>query len=195
MIKLGLTGSIGMGKSTTAAAFRRAGVPVYDADATVHALYAGAAAPLIEAAFPGTVRDGAVVREELARQVLGQPEALARLESIVHPLVEAAEAEFVASAEAEQHPVVVLDIPLLYEIRAESRLDKVLVVSAPAEMQRERVLGRPGMSEERLGQILARQVPDEEKRRRADFIVDTSRSVEDAEAQIRAILQVLKTGA
>jgi dephospho-CoA kinase len=194
MIKLGLTGSIGMGKSTTAAAFRRAGVPVYDADATVHALYAGAAAPLIEAAFPGTVRDGAVVREDLARQVLGRPEALARLEAIVHPLVETAEAEFVASAEAQQHLVVVLDIPLLYEIGAESRLDKVLVVSAPVEMQRERVLARPGMSEERLAQILARQVPDEEKRRRADFVVDTSHSIEDAEAQVRAILQVLKTG-
>ncbi|MDR3493065.1 MAG: dephospho-CoA kinase [Ancalomicrobiaceae bacterium] len=195
MIRLGLTGSIGMGKSTTAAMFARVGVPVYDADATVHALYRGAAAPLIEAAFPGTVRDGVVVREELAKRVLGRPEALARLEAIVHPLAEAAEAEFLAEAAANAEPIVVLDIPLLFEVGAERRVDKVVVVSAPAEMQRARVLDRAGMTEERLSQILSRQVPDEEKRRRADFIVDTSRDFAEAEAQVRAILDVLKTTA
>jgi dephospho-CoA kinase len=193
MIILGLTGSIGMGKSTTAAMFARAGVPVHDADATVHALYSGAAVPLIEAAFPGTTLNGEVSREELARRVFGKPEEIARLEAIVHPLVRAAEAAFLETARAEKHPVVVLDIPLLFETKAEARVDKIVVVTAPAEVQRERVLAR-GVNEMRLNQILERQMPDAEKQARADFVVDTSRGLAHAEAEVTAILNAVTRG-
>jgi dephospho-CoA kinase len=191
MFVLGLTGSIGMGKSTTASFFAEAGVPVYDADAAVHALYEGKAVAPIEAAFPGTTRDGMVDREELARRVLGDPAALKRLEAIVHPLVRQAQADFIREAQASGAKVAVVDIPLLFETKGEERLDAVLVVSAPADVQRARVLARPGMSAERLDAILAKQMPDAEKRRRADFVVDTSRGFDDARAQVHAILDAV----
>jgi len=187
MIILGLTGSIGMGKSTTAAMFARLGIPVHDSDATVHALYRGPAVAAIEAAFPGTTADGAVSREALGARVFGQPEAIARLEAIVHPLVRTAETTFLDEARAAGHPVVVLDIPLLYETHATDRVDKVLVVTAPEAMQRDRVLAR-GISDERLAHIRARQMPDADKRARADYVIDTSNGLQAAEAQVRAVL-------
>jgi dephospho-CoA kinase len=190
MIILGLTGSIGMGKSTTARTFADFGVPVHDSDATVHALYRGAAVPLIEAAFPGTTADGEVRRDELGRRVFGRPEEIARLEGIVHPLVHEAKVAFLAKARDEDRPVVVLDIPLLFETGSEAGVDKVVVVTAPADIQRDRVLAR-GVSEDRLAQIRARQLPDAEKRARADFIVDTSNGPEAAAAQVRDILLAL----
>jgi dephospho-CoA kinase len=188
MIVLGLTGSIGMGKSTTAKFFAEEGVPVHDADATVHRLYESEAVAAIEAAFPGTTTDGKVDRPKLAARVLGDDEARKRLEAIVHPLVRESETKFLSEARARQAPVVVLDIPLLYETGGEQRVDAVVVVSAPPEVQRERVLARPGMTEERFAQILAAQVPDAEKRRRADFVVDTSQGFDAARAQVRDIL-------
>jgi dephospho-CoA kinase len=188
MIVLGLTGSIGMGKSTTAKMFREAGVPVHDSDETVHRLYAGKAAPLIEEAFPGTGRDGAVDRAQLAAQVLGRPEAMKKLEAIIHPLVRADADAFVARHRDEGAPLVVLDIPLLFETGGRGRVDKVVVVTAPAEIQRERVLARPGMTEERLAAILASQVPDAEKRRQADFIIDSSQGLESARAEVARII-------
>jgi dephospho-CoA kinase len=188
MIVLGLTGSIGMGKSTTAKMFREAGVPVHDSDETVHRLYAGKAAPLIEEAFPGTVRDGAVDRAQLAAQVLGRPDAMRKLEAIIHPLVRADADAFVARHRAAKAPLVVLDIPLLFETGGRSRVDKVVVVTAPAEVQRERVLARPGMTEEKLAAILASQVPDAEKRRQADFIIDSSQGLESARAEVARII-------
>lgn len=188
---LGLTGSIGMGKSATAALFRRAGAPVHDADATVHALYAGEAAPLIEAAFPGATRDGVVDRAALGPMVIGKPEAMARLEAIVHPLVTAERERFLARARASGASIAVLDIPLLFETGGERFCDAVCVVTAPAEVQRERVLARPGMTEEKLAGILARQMPDAEKRARAHFLVDTSRGFPSAERQVRDILRAL----
>jgi dephospho-CoA kinase len=190
MIILGLTGSIGMGKSTTAKMFAAAGIPVHDSDATVHALYSGAAVPLIEAAFPGTTSDGVVDRVELGKRVFGQPDEIGRLEAIVHPLVQAAEAAFIAEARQASQPVVLLDIPLLFETGGAARVDKVVVVTAPQDVQRVRVLAR-GVSEERLAQIRARQMPDADKRARADFIIDTGRGLADAEAQVRAILAEL----
>jgi dephospho-CoA kinase len=188
MIVLGLTGSIGMGKSTTAKMFREAGVPVHDSDETVHRLYAGKAAPLIEEAFPGTVRDGAVDRAQLAAQVLGRPDAMRKLEAIIHPLVRADADAFVARHRAAKAPLVVLDIPLLFETGGRSRVDKVVVVTAPAEVQRERVLARPGMTEEKLAAILASQVPDAEKRWQADFIIDSSQGLEAARAEVARII-------
>jgi dephospho-CoA kinase len=188
MIVLGLTGSIGMGKSTTAKFFAEEGVPVHDADATVHRLYENDAAAAIEAAFPGTTSGGRVDRPKLAARVLGDDTARKRLETIVHPLVRESETKFLSEARARRAPVVVLDIPLLYETGGEQRVDAVVVVSAPAEVQRERVLARPGMTEERFTQILAAQVPDAEKRRRADFVVDTSQGFDAARAQVRDIL-------
>ena len=188
---LGLTGSIGMGKSTTSAMFRAAGVPVHDADQAVHDLYAGAAAPQIEAAFPGTTANGGVDRARLSTAVLGRPEALARLEAIVHPLVRAEEQAFLARARKSGATVAVLDVPLLLETGGEGRCDAVVVVTAPVEVQRKRVLGRPGMSEEKLAAILARQMPDAEKRRRAHFLVDTSRGLVAAERQVRSILNAV----
>lgn len=188
---LGLTGSIGMGKSTTSAMFRAAGVPVHDADQAVHALYAGAAAPQIEAAFPGTAAGGMVDRAKLAAAVLGRPEALARLESIIHPLVRAAEQDFVAQCRRAGAPVAVLDVPLLLETGGESRCDAVVVVTAPAEVQRRRVLARPGMTEDKFAAILARQMPDAQKRRRSHFLVDTSRGLVAAQRQVRSILNAV----
>jgi dephospho-CoA kinase len=188
---LGLTGSIGMGKSKTSAMFRAAGVPVHDADRAVHQLYAGAAAAPIEAAFPGTVSAGAVDRARLSAAVLGRPEALARLEGIVHPLVRAQEEAFLAQCRRSGASVAVLDIPLLLETGGDSRVDAVVVITAPAQVQRERVLARPGMTAEKLGAILARQMPDAEKRRRAHFLVDTSRGLMAAERQVGSILAAL----
>lgn len=192
MIRLGLTGSIGMGKSTTADFFRAAGVPVHDADATVHALYRGPAVAPIEAAFPGTTRDGAVDRALLATRVLGDEAAVRRLEAIVHPLVREAETAFLAKARAEGRRLVLLDIPLLFETGGEARLDAIVTVSAPAEVQRARVLARPGMSEAKFEQIIARQIPDAEKRRRAHFVVDTGRGLDPARRQVAGILRALQ---
>jgi dephospho-CoA kinase len=188
---LGLTGSIGMGKSATAEMFRRLGIPVHDADSTVHALYRGEAVPLIEAAFPGSTHDGVVDRAILGARVLGHADALKRLETIVHPLVRQAEQGFVASQVARGAPLVVLDIPLLLETGGETRCDAVLVVTAPAPIQRARVLARPGMDATRLDAILTKQMPDAEKRRRAHFLVDTSRGFASAEGQVRAIVRAL----
>lgn len=189
MIVLGLTGSIGMGKSTAARLFGDEGVPVFEADAAVHALYKGAAVPLIEAAFPGTTRDGEVDRAVLARAVLDDPEALMRLEALVHPLVRESENAFVEGARAAGAPLVVLDIPLLFEKGGEDRTDLVAVVSAPPEIQRERVLGRPGMTEEKFESILARQMPDAEKRARADIVIDTSGPVEQTRRIVQEIVR------
>jgi dephospho-CoA kinase len=191
MIVLGLTGSIGMGKSTTAKLFTEAGVPVHDSDEAVHRLYRGEAAPLVEAAFPGTVVDGVVDRAELSKHVVGNAEAIAKLEKIVHPLVRADADRFVAQNRAAGAPLVVLDIPLLFETGGTGRVDRIVVVSAPADMQRERVLSRPGMTEEKFEAILRRQTPDEEKRRRADFVIDTSRGIEAARDQVGAIIREL----
>lgn len=191
MIVLGLTGSIGMGKSTVGRMFADAGVPVHDSDEAVHRLYAGRAVPLIEAAFPGTVVDGSVDRQLLAGHVLGDGAALKRLEAIVHPLVRADADDFVALNRAGNAALVVLDIPLLFETGGRSRVDRVVVVSAPEEIQRRRVLARPGMSEEKLAAILARQVPDAEKREQADFVIDTSGSLEATRAAVGGIIAEL----
>ncbi|CAN0654672.1 Dephospho-CoA kinase [Nitratireductor aquimarinus] len=188
---LGLTGSIGMGKSTTGRMFVEEGVPVYDSDAAVHRLYAGAAAPLIEARFPGTVVDGAVDRERLARAVLGKPEAFKALEEIIHPLVRQDADAFVAENRQKGTPIVVLDIPLLFETGGEDRVDRIVVVTAPAEEQRSRVLSRPGMTEEKFAAILARQVPDAEKRARADFIIDTGNGMEAARDAVKSVIAAL----
>lgn len=191
MFVLGLTGSLGMGKSTTARFFAEAGVPVHDADAVVHKLYEGEAVRAIEAAFPGTTEGGKVDRTRLAARVLNDPAALKRLEEIVHPLVHEAERRLLAEAQARGEKVAVLDIPLLFETGGDERCDAVVVVSAPAEVQRARVLERPGMTIEKLESILAKQMPDAEKRARADFVVDTSQGFEAARAQVRAILDAV----
>jgi dephospho-CoA kinase len=187
MFVIGLTGSIAMGKTTTARLFADEGVPVHDADAAVHKLYAGEAAGLIEAAFPGSTRNGTVDRVQLGKQVTGDPTALRRLEEIVHPLVRNAEKKFLRDAEIAGAKIVVLDVPLLFETRGDGRVDATVVVSAPAELQRERVLER-GVSLERLEALLGRQMPDAEKRRRADFVVDSGQGVEHARTQVRQIL-------
>ena len=191
MLLLGLTGSIGTGKSTTAKMFAAQGIPVNDADQVVHELYAGEAVPLIEAAFPGTTADGKVDRALLARQLIDNPEGFKRLEAIVHPLVRQKEVAFLEQERAKGTPAVLLDIPLLYETGGESRLDKVIVVTCSPETQAERVLARPGMTEEKFKSILARQVPDAEKRQRADFIVDTEHGMDAARVQVRDILTKL----
>ena len=180
-----------MGKSATAAIFRRFGVPVHDADAAVHRLYQGQAAPLIEAAFPGTVAAGIVDRAALSTLVVGFPERIAVLESIIHPLVREEERDFLAGAAAARAAVAVLDIPLLYETGGEARCDAVLVVTAALHVQRERVLARAGMNAEKFDAILAKQMPDEEKRRRAHFVVDTGRGHASAERQVSDILRAL----
>lgn len=185
---LGLTGSIGMGKSTTAKLFAEAGVPVYDADAAVHQLYEGEAAPAIEAAFPGTTTNGKVDRSKLSARVVHDPAAIKRLEQIVHPMLGASRQKFFAAAEAARAPVVVLDIPLLFETGGEKRVDAVVVVSTSPELQRERVLARGTMDEAKLDAIIAKQTPDAEKRKRADFVVDTSHGLEPVRAQIKHIL-------
>lgn len=191
MIVLGLTGSIGMGKSATAQMFRDAGVPVHDADETVHRLYAGRAAPLIAAAFPGAVEKGVVDRRKLAGIVLRDAAALKRLERIIHPLVREDEAAFVEERRNLGAPLIVVDIPLLFEVGAERRVDRILVVSAPADIQRQRVLSRPGMTEAKFAAILAKQVPDGEKRARADFVIDTSQGIEAARAAVARIVEEL----
>ncbi|MCG2631372.1 dephospho-CoA kinase [Bradyrhizobium sp. WYCCWR 13023] len=185
---LGLTGSIGMGKSTTAKLFAEAGVPVYDADAAVHQLYEGEAAPAIEAAFPGTTANGKVDRPKLSARVVHDPAAINQLEQIVHPMLGASRQKFFADAEAAKAPVVVLDIPLLFETGGEKRVDAVVVVSTSPEIQRERVLARGTMDEAKLEAIIAKQMPDAEKRKRADFVVDTSHGLEPVRAQITHIL-------
>jgi dephospho-CoA kinase len=193
MFVLGLTGSLGMGKTTTARFFAEEAVPVHDADAVVHRLYEGEAVAAIEAAFPGTTAAGKVDRDKLAARVLGDDAALKRLEAIVHPLVHAAERRLLAEAEARGEKVAVLDIPLLFETGSDRRVDAVVVVSAPPEVQRTRVLARPGMTMAKFEAILAKQMPDAEKRRRADFVVDSSRGFEAARAQVRAILDAVAT--
>ena len=187
MFVIGLTGSIAMGKTTTTRLFAEEGVPVHDADAAVHRLYEGKAVPLIEAEFPGVTKDGRVDRTALGQRVLGDAPALQRLERIVHPLARKASDQFLKEAEAKGAPVVVLDIPLLFETGGESRVDATVVVSAPPEMQRARVLER-GVPLERLEAVLQRQMPDAEKRRRADFVVDSAHGMEHARAQVRQIL-------
>lgn len=191
MFILGLTGSLGMGKSTAAKFFAEEGVPVHDADAVVHQLYDGEATAAIEAAFPGTTADGKVDRGKLGAHLIAHPGDFKRLEAIVHPLVQAAEKKFLA-AHADA-PVVVLDIPLLYETAAEARCDAVVVVSAPPDIQRARVFNRPGMTDERFESIVSRQVPDAVKRERADFIVDSGQSFDHARAQVREILRAVST--
>ncbi len=195
MLILGLTGSIGMGKSTTAAMFEAEGVPVYDSDAAVHALYAagGAAVAPVEAAFPGVLTDGAIDRAKLSAKVVGNPEAMAKLEAIVHPLVGADRIGFFQKAQAEGRDIVALDVPLLFETGGEKSVHKVVVVSAPPEVQRARVLARPEMTPEKFEAILARQLPDAEKRARADFVIDTGQGVEHARQQVRDLLTLLRT--
>ncbi|TKT82803.1 dephospho-CoA kinase [Aquamicrobium sp. LC103] len=191
MIVLGLTGSIGMGKSTTARMFADAGVPVHDSDETVHRLYSGEAAPLIEARFPGVVTKGSVDRLKLAAAVLGDAAALRDLEAIIHPLVRADADAFLARNRNVGTPLVVLDIPLLFETNGTGRVDRIAVVSAPADVQRERVLARPGMTVGKFEAILAKQVPDEEKRRRADFVIDTGQGMEAARQAVIGIVAEL----
>lgn len=193
MFILGLTGSLGMGKSTTARFFAEQGVPVHDADAAVHALYEGAAVPLIEAAFPGTTGGGKVDRDKLGKRVLGDAAAIKKLEAIVHPLVRAAEVQFLAEAERGGAKVAVLDIPLLFETGGDKRCDAVVVVSAPPDVQRLRAFERPGMDEKKFRAILANQMPDAEKRARADFVVDSGQGFELARAQVRDILRQVAT--
>lgn len=194
MIIIGLTGSIGMGKSTTGGMFRDAGVPVHDSDEAVHRVYAGAAVPLVEAAFPGVVVDGVVDRERLSAAVLGKPDELRRLERIVHPLVRADADAFLARHRAAGAPLAVLDIPLLFETGGEDRVDSIVVVTADAAIQRQRVLARPGMTEDKFEAILSRQTPDAEKRRRADFIIDTGHGLEPARARVGEIIAALSRG-
>ncbi len=188
MIVLGLTGSIGMGKSTTANLFAEAGVPVYDADAAVHRLYEGEAVAAIEAAFPGTTAGGKVDRNQLSARVVHDPAAMNRLEEIVHPMLRASRQKFLRDAAASGASVAVVDVPLLFETGGEKRVDAVVVVTTNPELQRERIFARPNMTEEKLGAILARQMPDAEKRKRAHFVVDTSHGLDPVRARIRDIL-------
>jgi len=186
-----LTGSLGMGKSTAARFFAEAGVPVHDSDAAVHALYEGEAVAAIEQAFPGSTANGKVDRGKLAAMVLNDSAALARLEAIVHPLVSASTEKFLTKTKAQGAEVVVLDVPLLFEAGLERRCDAIVVVSAPPEVQRRRALERPGMTEEKFTAILSKQLPDAEKCRRADFILDSSKDFEHTRAQVRDILSAL----
>ncbi|MQB45578.1 dephospho-CoA kinase [Rhizobium sp. ICMP 5592] len=192
MIRVGLTGSIGMGKSTSGKLFSEAGIPVNDADAVVHDLYGGEAVPLIEAAFPGTTKNGTVDRQELGRQLGLDPSGFKRLEAIVHPLVRQRERIFLNRQRTAGADIVVLDIPLLFETGADKRVDRVVVVSCDPQVQRERVLARPGMTEEKFNMILSRQTPDAEKRARADYIIDTSHSIDTTREQIRDIIADLR---
>ena len=188
MLLLGLTGSIGMGKSTTAKLFEEAGVPVYDADATVHKVYEGEATPAVEAAFPGSTANGRVDRQKLSAMVVNNAEAMKRLETIVHPMLRSHQLKFLSDAEKSGAPVAVLDIPLLYETGGEGRVDAVVVVTTTPEIQRERILTRDNMTPDKLDAILARQLPDAEKRKRADFVVDTSHGLEPVRQRIGEIL-------
>jgi dephospho-CoA kinase len=188
MIVLGLTGSIGMGKSTTAKLFAEAGAPVYDADATVHQIYEGEAAPVIEAAFPGTTVDGKVDRAKLSARVVHDPAAMKQLEGLVHPMLRAHHQKFLDDAERSGVAVAVVDVPLLFETGGEKRVDAVVVVTTSPEIQRERILARDNMTAEKLDHILARQMPDAEKRKRADFVVDTSHGLDPVRNRIQDIL-------
>ena len=188
MFILGLTGSLGMGKSATAKMFAEEGVPVHDADAAVHQLYESEATPLIEAAFPGTTAGGRVNRDKLAQRVLGDTAAIKKLEAIVHPLVRKAEKRFLAEAERKGATVAVLDIPLLFETGGDKRCDAVVVVSAPPDVQRARAFERPGMTDQKFAALLAKQMPDADKRAMADFVVDTSKGFDAARAQVCDIL-------
>lgn len=192
MIVIGLTGSVGMGKSTTAKMFAEAGVPVFDADAAVHALYEGAAVAPVEAAFPGVARDGRVDRAALGERVIGKPEAMKRLEAIVHPLVRAAREAFLAEAREAGAAIAVLDIPLLYETGGAGEVDTVVLASAPKAVQKARVLARPGMTEARFEAILAKQMPDSDKRARADHVIETGDGLEPARRQVQALVAALK---
>jgi len=194
MMVLGLTGSIGMGKSTVAKMFAEEGAPFLDSDAVVHALYdrGGSGVAPVEAAFPGVARDGAIDRTLLSERVVGDADAIRRLEAIVHPLVRQAQAEFLKANIDAGVDVVVLDIPLLFESGGQALVHKVVVVSAPAEAQRARVLARPGMTTEKFEAILARQMPDAEKRARADFVIDTSGPLDATRAQVRAVLDAVR---
>ncbi|MCY0092820.1 dephospho-CoA kinase [Hoeflea ulvae] len=191
MIVIGLTGSIGMGKSTTAEMFKALGVPVISADEIVHDLYRGEAAPLIEAAFPGSAPDGVVNREVLSEKLMAAPAEFARLEAIIHPLVRAREKSFIEEARARDEPMVLVDIPLLFETGAEDRVDVIVVVSCAPEIQRERVMARPGMTSDKFEAILARQVTDAEKRARADHVIDTGGGLEAARQQVADIVAKL----
>jgi dephospho-CoA kinase len=191
MFILGLTGSIGMGKSTTANFFREAGVPVHDSDAVVHRLYEGEAVGPVEAAFPGVTVAGKIDRGKLADRLVGRPEAIKQLEAIVHPLVRTVSDRFIGENEARGARVIVLDIPLLFETGRDNKVDAVVVVSAPADVQRARVLKRPGMTAEKLDALLARQMSDAEKRARGHFVVDSSRSFDSARAQVHGILRAV----
>ncbi len=191
---LGLTGSIGMGKSTTAQIFRDHDIPVYDSDATVHQLYSGKAVPLVEAAFPGTAVSGKIDRARLSQQVVGNEAAMKKLEKIVHPLVRAEELAFRQSTIESEALLAVLDIPLLFETGGDSRVDGIIVVTAPPSVQRQRVLERPEMDEEKFEKILARQVPDFEKREKADFIIDTSKGMDSARRRVKEIIRQIEAG-
>ncbi|MFT0859998.1 dephospho-CoA kinase [Ancylobacter sp. G4_0304] len=192
--RLGLTGSIGMGKSTTAALFRELGVPVHDADAAVHAIYEQEGVAPVEAAFPGVAVGGRIDRARLGPKVLGDDAAMKRLEAIVHPLVRARELAFLAAVRENGEPLAVLDIPLLFENGTQDRVDAVVVVSAPESVQRARVLARPGMTDEKFAAILSRQMPDSEKRARADFIIETGHGLDDARQQVAALIHKLRAG-
>ena len=192
MIRIGLTGSIGMGKSTSAKLFAEAGIPVNDSDAVVHDLYSGEAVPLVEAAFPGTTSDGKVDRQELSRRLAGDPSGFKRIEAIVHPLVRERERRFVERQTEAGADMIVLDIPLLFETGADTRVDKIAVVSCDPQIQRERVLARPGMTEEKFNMILSRQTPDAEKRARADYVIDTGGSIDAARHQVQEIIADLR---
>ncbi len=192
MIIAGLTGSIGMGKSTTANLFREEGIPVFDADAVVHELYSGKASPLVEREFPGVVVDGSVNRSKLSERVIGKPEAMKRLENIVHPLVRKAEESFIRTSQNNGERLVVLDHPLLFEMKRENTVDVIIVVSTTDEEQRRRVLSRTGMTKEKFTAILDQQVPDAEKRKRADFIVDSGNGIENARHQVRKIISAIE---
>lgn len=194
MIIVGLTGSIAMGKSETARMFARQGVPVFDSDAAVHALYAsgGEAVPIMAGLAPGAVVDGAVDRKRLAAEVMTDPGLLKRIELAVHPLVQARQKRFLETAAAAGKDLAILDVPLLFETGREKTVDKIVVVSAGPELQRDRALQRPGMTPEKLDFILGKQMPDAEKRRRADFVIDTSKGLPDAESQVQKIVAILK---
>jgi dephospho-CoA kinase len=192
MLKIGLTGSIGMGKSTTAKLFAEAGLPVNNADAVVHDLYNGEAAPLVDAAFPGSMKDGTVDRRELARQLALQPDDFTKLEQIVHPLVRKQEAAFIGREGQRGSSMIVLDIPLLFETGAEARVDVTVVVSCDPQIQRQRVLARPGMTEEKFNMIMSRQTPDEKKRLKADYVIDTGHGIDLARARVADIIAELK---
>ncbi len=191
MFVLGLTGSIGMGKSTTAGLFRAQGILVHDSDAAVHALYKGKAVDMIERAFPGVTRDGVVDRAVLGARVRDDPEAMRRLEALIHPMVREDRAQFMHAAADAAQKLVVLDVPLLFETGADRDVDAVVVVSAPEAVQKQRLFSRPGMTPEWLAVILAKQMPDAEKRRRAQFVIDTGRGLDEAERQVRGLLRAL----